>query len=90
MYGKILTFTHPIIDTMNSIVRKSQRGIRDYHISLLFENGSIERVPGGMKKMVMTRKDIQAAISKRKQDIQVLSNLSGLTAIVDGETILTV
>ena len=76
--------------TNHSIVRKSQRGIREHHISLLFEIGSVERAPGGLERRVLTRKDIQAAISKRKRDIQVLSKLSGLTAVVDSETILTV
>ena len=76
--------------TNHGSIRKTQRGIRDRDISLLFENGSVKRAPGGLEKKVLTRKDIQAAISKRKRDIQVLSKLSGLTAVVDNETILTV
>jgi len=71
-------------------IRKSQRGIKTEHLSLLFEHGSKRIAPGGIKKITLTRKDIQRIISKRKKEIQTLSNLSGLTAIIDGEAILTV
>jgi hypothetical protein len=76
--------------TNHCSIRKSQRGIRVRDISLLIENGSVKRAPGGVEKMVLTRKDIQGAISQKKRDIQVLSRLSGLTAVVDNDIILTV
>jgi len=79
-----------MIQTKHSNIRKAQRGIKDNHISLLVEYGSVLWAPGGLKKITMTRKDIQEAISKRKKEIQTLSNLSGLTAVIDEETILTV
>ena len=75
--------------TEHCIIRKSQRGIKDCHISLLFENGSVNYAPGGLRKLTLTRKAVQEAICKRKKEIQILSNLAGLTAIVDQEIILT-
>jgi hypothetical protein len=79
-----------MIHTNHSVTRKSQRGIRDYHISLLFQNGSFTPAPGGATKVTLTRKDAQAAISERKREIQDISKLAGLTAIIDGEVILTI
>ena len=77
-------------NTKHCLKRMSQRGIKDKHILFLLENGSINYAPGGLKKFTMTRKNVQEAISKLKKEIQILSNLPGLTAIVDQETVITV
>lgn len=79
-----------MIHTNHSTVRKSQRGIKDHHISFLIENGSFTSAPGGVTKVTLTRKDAQAAISERKREIQEISNLAGLTVILDRDVILTV
>lgn len=78
-----------MIYSNHSIIRKAQRGIKNEHVSLLFENGSTEIAPGGVKKVMLKRKDVQAAISRRKKDIQLLSKLSGLTAIVAQDEVIT-
>jgi hypothetical protein len=76
--------------TNHACIRKAQRGIRLRDISLLLENGSCNQAAGGKTKLILTRKDIQCAISRRKKDIQLLSKLTGLTAIVDNDIVLTV
>ena len=79
-----------MIHTIHSKRRTCQRGILNQHMSLLFKYGSVSRAPGGVQKVTMRRKDIEAAVSKRKKEIQMLSNLSGLTAILNDDKILTV
>ena len=75
--------------THYGIMRKTQRGIRTNDVALLLTYGKPEKAKGGATKIILTRKTIADIIAVKKRDIQSLSSLSGLTAVVEGDNILT-
>jgi len=60
-----------MIFSNHALIRKSQRGIRNEQLSLLFENSSVERAPEGVEKVVL-KKSCAGRHQQKKKRYQIV------------------
>lgn len=70
--------------------RQQQRGMSDFALKIIEQNGRWEKAPGGVVKIFFGNKEYQKTISEFKKIIQFLDRIKGGTMIIDGRNILTV
>jgi hypothetical protein len=76
--------------TKHAKERQRQRGLSDFALKIIEQNGRWEKAPGGVTKIFFGKKEYQKTISEFKKIIQFLDRIKGGTMIVDGSSILTV
>ena len=69
--------------------RSRQRGIPWGILDVVLENGTLEHAPGGVYKIVMSRKDCHEVISQLKQILQSIEKARDCVLVIDETTILT-
>ena len=73
------------IATHHAKTRFKQRGLREVDIDLVMANAT--RV--APDAYLLTNRDVELAIMRRKQEIQRLERLRGLKVVVEGDVIIT-
>ena len=76
--------------TRHAEKRQHQRGLSDFALKIIEQNGRWEKAPGGVIKVFFGNKEYQRTIGEFKKIIQFLDKIKGGTMIVDGSSILTV
>lgn len=76
--------------TRHLIKRQSQRGISDYLLAIIEENGRYERAPGGATKIYLGNREYQNLVNETKRFLQILDKAKGGTIIFHNQDMLTV
>jgi hypothetical protein len=71
-------------------MRQSQRGISDYLINVIEENGEYFNAPGGAIKIRFGKREYQNAVQELKRIQQILDKAKGGTIIIHDSDMLTV
>jgi hypothetical protein len=70
--------------------RQRQRGISDYLLDIIEENGKYLRAPGGAIKIQLGNREYQNIVHETKRFLQVLDKAKGGTIIIQDSDMLTV
>ncbi|MDP2160426.1 MAG: hypothetical protein Q8K02_08095 [Flavobacterium sp.] len=76
--------------TKHLVKRQCQRGISDYLLNIIEENGKYRRVPGGGIKIHLGNREYQNIVHETKRFLQVLDKAKGGTIIIHDSDMLTV
>lgn len=76
--------------TKHLIKRQQQRGISDYLLKIIEENGKYLNAPGGAMKIQLGKREYQNIIHETKRFLQVLDKAKGGTIIIHDSDMLTV
>jgi hypothetical protein len=76
--------------TKHAKERQQQRGLSDFALKIIEQNGSWGKAPGGATKVFFGKKDCQRAIGEFKKIIQLFEKARGGTMIIEGNNIITV
>lgn len=76
--------------TKHLIKRQCQRGIPDYLLNVIEENGKYLKAPGGATKIHLGNREYQNIVHKTKRFLQILDKAKGGTIIIQGQDMLTV
>ena len=76
--------------TKHAKERQQQRGLSDFSLKIIEQNGRWEKAPGGATKLFFGRKEYQKAIGEFKKIIHLFEKAKGGTMLIDGNNILTV
>jgi hypothetical protein len=76
--------------TKHLVKRQCQRGISDYLLNIIEENGKYLRAPGGAIKIHLGNQEYQNIVHKTKRFLQVLDKARGGTIIIHDGDMLTV
>jgi hypothetical protein len=69
--------------TIHSMIRCKQRGIKVESLGLIKLFGTKDRMPGGVYRYIIRKKDKQAVITHLRQWIQKIDKLAGKAIIID-------
>jgi hypothetical protein len=76
--------------TKHLVKRQCQRGISDYLLDIIEDNGKYLRAPGGAIKIHLGNREYQNIVHETKRFLQILDKAKGGTIIVQGNDMLTV
>lgn len=69
--------------TKHCITRSRQRGIKDEDLTLILLLGKAEIKPGGVREILVRKRDKEKFIAQLKQLIQKIDKLAGKAVIID-------
>ena len=75
--------------TKHLIKRQRQRGISDYLLNIIEENGKYENAPCGAVKVRLGNREYQNIVQETKRFLQVLDKAKGGTIIIRDSDMLT-
>jgi hypothetical protein len=76
--------------TKHLIKRQQQRGIPNYLLKVIEENGEYLNAPGGAIKIHLGNREYQNIVHETKHFLQMLDKVKGGTIIIKDQDILTV
>ena len=76
--------------TKHAVKRQCQRGIHDYLLDIIEENGRYLKALGGAIKIRLGNREYQSIVHNIKHFLQMLDKAKGGTIIVHDQDILTV
>jgi hypothetical protein len=76
--------------TKHLIKRQQQRGIPNYFLKVIEENGEYLNAPGGAIKIHLGNREYQNIIHETKKFLQMLDKVKGGTIIFKNQDILTI
>jgi len=76
--------------TKHFITRQCQRGISDYLLKIIEENGKYTNAPGGAIKIEIGNREYQNIVNETKKFLQLLDKAKGGTIIIQDNDLLTV
>jgi hypothetical protein len=76
--------------TKHLIKRQCQRGISDYLLKIIEENGKYLNAPGGATKIHLGNREYQNIVHETKKFLQILDKAKGGTIIIRDSDMLTV
>ena len=74
-----------LTSTAHATARKTQRGFRTDDFAQIITHGT----PVGDMEIMLTDKDVEHAIRKRRKEIQALERLKNRIVVVDGRRVIT-
>jgi len=76
--------------TKHFVKRQCQRGIPDYLVNIIEENGAYLQAPGGAIKIKLGNREYQNLVHEIKYLLQILDKAKGGTIIIRDQEMLTV